>query len=182
MGLSEFCQPTHRHTDTDTQTQTQTDRQTQTHTQTHTHTLTRAPDFMNPLWLVVRVACDLVVAGIGARPDATLFADHLALEHGGVKVDAHLQSSDENVFAIGDVAAFPLQLEGGAFVRQEHVQHGARVHARACMCARVCVRARGSVENLPAHPLTCCCLLLAYSEDVCAPCCECAACQGRRRR
>lgn len=32
-----------------------------------------------------------------------------------------LQSSHPDVYAVGDVAAFPLQLTGGAIVRQEHV-------------------------------------------------------------
>lgn len=32
-----------------------------------------------------------------------------------------LQTSNPDVYAIGDVAAFPLQLTGGTIVRQEHV-------------------------------------------------------------
>ncbi len=32
-----------------------------------------------------------------------------------------LQTSNPDVYAIGDVAAFPLQLTGGNLVRQEHV-------------------------------------------------------------
>lgn len=37
------------------------------------------------------------------------------------QVDEHLQTSDPDVFAAGDVAAFPLKMYGGEVTRQEHV-------------------------------------------------------------
>lgn len=68
--------------------------------------------------------CDFVVAGIGARADLNLFKGKLDLDQGGIKVDYHLRTSHPDVFAIGDIAAFPLSLENDILVRQEHVHHG----------------------------------------------------------
>ena len=45
---------------------------------------------------------------------------------GGIKVNSHLQTSHPDVYAIGDVATFPLKLTG-ALARQEHVT--------CCRCA-----------------------------------------------
>jgi len=66
----------------------------------------------------------MVVVGIGARPNVELFKDQLDLLQGppgGIKVDSNLRASVPDVWAVGDVAAFPQALEGGALTRQEHV-------------------------------------------------------------
>jgi NADPH-dependent 2,4-dienoyl-CoA reductase/sulfur reductase-like enzyme/nitrite reductase/ring-hydroxylating ferredoxin subunit len=54
-----------------------------------------------------RLECDFVVVGIGVRP-ATALAEKagLAVEN-GVVVDAQLRTSDENIFAAGDLARYP---------------------------------------------------------------------------
>lgn len=68
----------------------------------------------------------LVVVGAGAAPNVELAAGQLDLlqeRPGGIKVDQHLQTSDPSVFAVGDVAAFPLKRYGGLVTRQEHVTH-----------------------------------------------------------
>lgn len=69
----------------------------------------------------------LVVVGIGSRPCSDLFAGQLALQpDGGITVDSNLRTSSPDVFAIGDVAAFPLAAPGGGDTRverQEHVLH-----------------------------------------------------------
>jgi len=70
------------------------------------------------------VECDLVVVGIGARPNVEVFVgqlDTLSAAPGGIKVDGQLRTSDDRVWAIGDVAAFPQTLTGGQIMRQEHV-------------------------------------------------------------
>ena len=59
--------------------------------------------------------------GIGARANTELFGSQLELALGGIKVDGGLQTSAPGVFAIGDVATFPLKMYGGALARQEHV-------------------------------------------------------------
>lgn len=66
------------------------------------------------------LAADLVLAGLGVRPN-----DGLAHEAGlrvedGVVVDSRLQTEDPDVFAAGDVARFPLDALGGELVRIEH--------------------------------------------------------------
>jgi NADPH-dependent 2,4-dienoyl-CoA reductase/sulfur reductase-like enzyme len=42
-----------------------------------------------------------------------------------------LQTSVDGVYAIGDVASFPLLVAGGALVRQEHVTHARSSAAQA---------------------------------------------------
>jgi NADPH-dependent 2,4-dienoyl-CoA reductase/sulfur reductase-like enzyme len=65
------------------------------------------------------VAADVVVTGVGVRPETTWLEDSgLALER-GVVVDEHLVSSDAEIIALGDVAArWSPRL--GARVRIEH--------------------------------------------------------------
>lgn len=56
------------------------------------------------------VACDVVVAGIGAAPETAL-ADKsgLAVDN-GVRVDERLTTSDPDIFAAGDCCSFPHEL------------------------------------------------------------------------
>ncbi len=51
-----------------------------------------------------KIPVDLVMVGIGVRPDIGWLADSAVATHRGVKVDAHCRSSVENVYAAGDVA------------------------------------------------------------------------------
>jgi 3-phenylpropionate/trans-cinnamate dioxygenase ferredoxin reductase subunit len=53
-----------------------------------------------------RIPADLVVVGVGAVPRTELatLAD-LAMANGGVAVDQYLRSSDEHIYAAGDIAA-----------------------------------------------------------------------------
>ena len=96
-----------------------------------------------------RVPCGLVVAGTGARPRTALFEGQLKTADrplGGILVDATLASSHPDVFAAGDVAAFPLQREGGRLVRQEHVVHARQSAAHAM---RGMMGAPGTYDYLP---------------------------------
>merc|ERR1712150_128549 len=54
-------------------------------------------------------------------------------ESGGFAVDASMTTSDPNVFAIGDVCAFPSQY--GGFMRCEHVDHARKSAAQAVKAA-----------------------------------------------
>nr|POE95667.1 monodehydroascorbate reductase 4, peroxisomal [Quercus suber] len=69
---------------------------------------------------------DMVVVGIGIRPNTGLFEGQLTLEKGGIKVNGKLQSSNSSIYAIGDVAAFPVKLFGESR-RLEHVDSARRV-------------------------------------------------------
>lgn len=71
----------------------------------------------------VKVPGSLVVVGTGARANKELFDGQLDMEAGGIKTNGHLQSSNPDVYAIGDVAAFPLKKYGGYYQRQEHVMN-----------------------------------------------------------
>lgn len=65
------------------------------------------------------IACDGIIAGIGAIPETALAeAAGLAIDN-GIKADEHLRSSDADIFAAGDCCSFPLALYGGRRVRLE---------------------------------------------------------------
>ncbi|KAL2653327.1 hypothetical protein R1flu_021455 [Riccia fluitans] len=65
---------------------------------------------------------DIVIVGVGARPNTGLFKDQLTLEKGGFKVDGFFKTSAPDVYAVGDVATFPLKLYD-ELRRVEHVDH-----------------------------------------------------------
>ncbi|KAJ9564134.1 hypothetical protein OSB04_000100 [Centaurea solstitialis] len=76
---------------------------------------------------------DMVVVGIGARPNTNLFENQLVFENNGIKVNTRLQSSNTSVYAIGDVASFPVKLFGKTR-RLEHVD-AARKSAKHAVSA-----------------------------------------------
>ncbi|KAF3444644.1 hypothetical protein FNV43_RR14337 [Rhamnella rubrinervis] len=80
-----------------------------------------------------QLPADMVVVGIGIRPNTSLFEGQLTLEKGGIKVNGKLQSSNSSVYAVGDVAAFPVKLFGETR-RLEHVD-SARKSARHAVAA-----------------------------------------------
>lgn len=65
---------------------------------------------------------DIVVVGVGARPLTTLFKGQVEEEKGGIKTDAFFKTSVPGVYAVGDVATFPLKLYN-ELRRVEHVDH-----------------------------------------------------------
>jgi len=71
--------------------------------------------------------------GIGIRPNTGLFEGQLSIEKGGIKVNGKMQTSNSSVYAVGDVAAFPVKLFG-EIRRLEHVD-SARKTARHAVAA-----------------------------------------------
>lgn len=73
---------------------------------------------------------DVVVVGVGARPLTSLFKGQLVEEKGGIKTDAFFRTSVPDVYAIGDVATFPMKIYGD-IRRVEHVDHARKSAAQA---------------------------------------------------
>lgn len=70
------------------------------------------------------VSASIVVVGVGARPETGLVKDQVDMDdRGGVIVNSSLQTSVDNVYAIGDIASFPLKMYGDKMTRMEHVQN-----------------------------------------------------------
>lgn len=78
---------------------------------------------------------DLVIVGIGAFPVTGAFnSAGLAMAErpiGGIQVDSKMRTSAPDIWAVGDVAAFPLKRKGGKLVRFEHVDNARRMAASA---------------------------------------------------
>lgn len=89
----------------------------------------------------------MVVIGIGIRPNTSLFEGQLTMEKGGIKVNGKLQSSNSSVYAIGDVAAFPVKVVGETR-RLEHVD-SARKAARHVVAAIMEPEKTGEFDYLP---------------------------------
>ncbi|GAB4856421.1 hypothetical protein Ancab_014339 [Ancistrocladus abbreviatus] len=65
---------------------------------------------------------DIVVVGVGARPLTALFKGQVEEDKGGIKTDAFFKTSVPTVYAVGDVATFPMKMYGD-IRRVEHVDH-----------------------------------------------------------
>ncbi|XP_028782347.1 monodehydroascorbate reductase [Neltuma alba] len=65
---------------------------------------------------------DIVVVGVGGRPQTALVKGQVEEEKGGIKTNAFFETSVPGVYAVGDVATFPLKLYG-EMRRVEHVDH-----------------------------------------------------------
>lgn len=78
------------------------------------------------------IEADTVVIGIGAKPAIGPF-ETLAMNKsiGGIQVDGLFRTSTPGIFAVGDVAAFPLKIYD-RMTRVEHVDH-ARRSAQHCV-------------------------------------------------
>ena len=69
-----------------------------------------------------RLYCDLVVVGIGARPNVELARDAGLAESadGGLLADRYLRSSHPNIYLAGDVASYADLIFGQGHLRVEH--------------------------------------------------------------
>jgi len=69
-----------------------------------------------------RIEVDAVVAGLGIRPNAQLASQAGLAVNNGILVNAAMQTSDPDIFAAGDVVAFP-DPRSGTPIRVEHEEH-----------------------------------------------------------
>ncbi|XVF51420.1 hypothetical protein PTKIN_Ptkin04bG0184000 [Pterospermum kingtungense] len=80
------------------------------------------------------IGADTVIIGIGAKPAVSPFeVVGLNSSVGGIQVDGLFRTSIPGIFAVGDVAAFPLKIYD-RIARVEHVDH-ARRSAQHCVKA-----------------------------------------------
>ena len=78
---------------------------------------------------------DLILVGVGVRPNVELAAEAGLRIENGILVDAQMTTSDPFISALGDCAAYPSVYAGGDIVRIESVQNAVD-HAR-CIAARI---------------------------------------------
>ncbi len=67
-----------------------------------------------------RLPCQIVLVGIGVTPNVALAQEAGLAVANGIVVDGHQRTGDPAIYALGDVAAFPLH---GAMTRLESVQN-----------------------------------------------------------
>lgn len=80
------------------------------------------------------IEADTVIIGIGSKPAVSPFERvGLNTSVGGIQVDGQFRTSIPGIFAVGDVAAFPLKMYD-RIARVEHVDH-ARRSAQHCVKA-----------------------------------------------
>ncbi|KAL6858733.1 hypothetical protein ACP4OV_017735 [Aristida adscensionis] len=89
---------------------------------------------------------DIVIVGVGGRPLTGLFKGQVAEEKGGIKTDGFFETSVPGVYAIGDVATFPMKLYNEQR-RVEHVDH-ARKSAEQAVRA---IKAKESGEQVAEY-------------------------------
>ncbi|GFY97809.1 monodehydroascorbate reductase 1 [Actinidia rufa] len=65
---------------------------------------------------------DIVVVGVGGRPLTVLFKGQVEEDKGGIKTDSFFRTSVPDVYAVGDVATFPMKMYD-EMRRVEHVDH-----------------------------------------------------------
>ena len=92
-----------------------------------------------------RYSADLVLVGVGVVPSTELARNSMLPVANGIAVNEYLQTSDENIFAIGDCAEHPCAFAGER-VRLESVQNAA--DQAQCVAATIAGR-RNVYRALP---------------------------------
>jgi 3-phenylpropionate/trans-cinnamate dioxygenase ferredoxin reductase subunit len=91
------------------------------------------------------IDADLVIVGVGITPNVALAEEAGIVVKNGILVDEHLQSSDSDVFAAGDVAnAFNPKLE-----RHVRVEHWANAEYQPAVAAQSMMGRAASYDRLP---------------------------------
>lgn len=84
---------------------------------------------------------DIVIVGVGAKPDTGLLMGQVAMdERGGVMVNSDLRTTMHGVYAIGDIASFPLKRYG----RRDRMEHVTNARKQASHVVDVVTRAKGN--------------------------------------
>nr|GMD83390.1 monodehydroascorbate reductase [Ipomoea batatas] len=93
---------------------------------------------------------DIVVVGVGGRPLTALFKGQVEEEKGGIKTDSFFKTNVPNVYAVGDVATFPLKLYN-EIRRVEHVDHARKSAEQAVKAKQCCLGTM--TQHLPTTSL-----------------------------
>ena len=93
-----------------------------------------------------RIACDIVVAGIGIVPSVGPLIAAGAAGANGVDVDEFCRTSIDDIYALGDCAAHASAFADGAIIRLESVQNA---HDMATVVAKAICGDPGSYQALP---------------------------------
>ncbi|OWM79104.1 monodehydroascorbate reductase [Punica granatum] len=88
---------------------------------------------------------NIVVVGVGGRPLTTLFKGQVEEEKGGIKTDGFFRTSVPNVYAVGDVATFPLKLYN-EIRRVEHVDHARKSAEQAVKAIKASEEGKSTEE------------------------------------
>ncbi|XP_009135035.1 monodehydroascorbate reductase 2 [Brassica rapa] len=91
------------------------------------------------------IEADMVIVDIGGRPMISLFKGQVEEEKGGIKTDGFFKTSVTSVYAIGDVATFPMKLYGD-MRRVEHVNHAFKSAEQAVMAIKAAEEGRSIQE------------------------------------
>jgi NADPH-dependent 2,4-dienoyl-CoA reductase/sulfur reductase-like enzyme/nitrite reductase/ring-hydroxylating ferredoxin subunit len=92
-----------------------------------------------------RIECDFVVAGIGVRPAVALAVESGLEVDNGIVVDGQLRTSDEHIFAAGDLARYP-----DARTRKPiRVEHWVVAQRQGQTAARNMLGAREPFDDVP---------------------------------
>ncbi|KAK4757431.1 hypothetical protein SAY87_018732 [Trapa incisa] len=93
---------------------------------------------------------NIVVVGVGGRPLINLFKGQLQEEKGGIKTDGFFKTSNPDVYAVGDVATFPLKLYS-EIRRVEHVDHARKSAEQAVKALKASEKGK-SIEEYDYLP------------------------------
>ncbi|KAF4370520.1 hypothetical protein G4B88_021699, partial [Cannabis sativa] len=94
---------------------------------------------------------DVVVVGIGGRPLTSLFKGQIEEDKGGIKTDEFFRTSFSDVYAIGDVATFPIKIYN-EMRRVQHVDHARKSAEQAVKAIKAGERGV-SIEEYDYLPL-----------------------------
>jgi NADPH-dependent 2,4-dienoyl-CoA reductase/sulfur reductase-like enzyme len=89
--------------------------------------------------------CDLMVVGIGVRPQTGVLADSGIETGDGVMVNAYLETNVPGIYAAGDVANY----EDGIFGKRRRVEHWDNAVSQGQYCARALTGERHPFVHVP---------------------------------
>jgi NADPH-dependent 2,4-dienoyl-CoA reductase/sulfur reductase-like enzyme len=91
------------------------------------------------------VACEMVVAGLGALPETDMLANAGITVADGVMVNEYLETNVSGIFAAGDISNYPDLL----FEKRRRVEHWDNAVSQGQHCAKVLMGERAPFRHVP---------------------------------